>query len=436
MGSTAGMILTVFGLAAPALVALALVWNQQRRSDVLRSKFGRMAQDNRGLKLAMNKSPAGALPLTFSNDAEREEFLELAGTLAANGTLLDWLRLGTKPPLDAGARLLGVNERDAIALRQAVADWTAQGILAVLDRVKVRFTNIADMERVWTASVGDVNLRPVLDQSMWIFEPDIVVTDAGQAVSSTALLARAVTDLSLDPSRSAQDAGGKLLVDLRDVRATVGSEDQLQAWSDVRELMKAGAIRERDSVDVYVIGGSVDDLDGNPRVEGRNRNVRITSVDYNQMIGRAKRLTLGLYDDLQDAPFLRQYRADAEEAAAAELERHRQTQMAHRASDEPDLRRGEADDESIVRHEDEHDTLRDDGHDAPEHGHDAEQMHVHDDHSHGQPRDDRGRFATHEPTASAHATGSHVLTTAHHVPPVLPPAPKKPPRRFLRNAAQ
>src|SRR6185503_21205991 len=130
----------------------------------------------------------------------------------------------------------------------------------------VRFTHIADMERVWTASVGDVHLRPVLDQAMWVFEPDIIVTETGQAVSSTATLARAVTDLSLDPSRSTQDSGGKLLVELRDVRATVGSEDQLEAWSNVRELMKAGAIRERDTVDVYVIGGSVDDLDGNPRI--------------------------------------------------------------------------------------------------------------------------------------------------------------------------
>jgi hypothetical protein len=434
MGSTAGMILTVLGLTAPALVALAIIWDQERRRSFARMKFGRLAQDNRGLKLALNKTPAGALPLTFSNEAEREEFLELAGSLAANGTLLDWLRLGTKPPLDAGARLLGVNERDAVALRQAVADWTAQGILAVLDRVKVRFTSIADMERVWTASVSDVHLRPVLDQAMWVFEPDIVVTENAQAVSSTATLARAVTDLSLDPSRAAQDSGGKLLVELRDVRATVGSEDQLQAWSDVRELMKAGAIRERDSVDVYVIGGSVDDLDGNPRIEGRNRNVRITSVDYTQMIGRAKRLTLGLYDGLQDAPFLRQYRADAEEAAAVEIERQRQEQMTQRMSEEPELRRGEYDEseetaaETAEQHSESLD--HDDGHDAPEesateqhHG----DHHVHDDHAHG--HDARESAQSH----AAHATH---MAAAPVRPAAVVPAPSKPPRRFFRNAAQ
>lgn len=424
MGLSAGLILTVLGLSAPALVALLLIWDQERRRAYARLKVGRLSQDNRGLKLALNKTPAGALPLAFANEHERQEFLELAGTLAANGTLLDWLRLGTKPPLDAGARLLGVNERDAVALRQAVADWTAQGILAVLDKVKVRFTHIADMERVWSASANEVHLRPVLDQAMWIFEPDIVVTEAGQAVSSTATLARAVTDLSLDPSRAGQDSGGKLLVEMRDVRATVGSEDQLQAWGDVRELMKAGAIRDRDAVDVYVIGGSVDDLDGNPRIEGRNRNVRITSVDYTQMIGRAKRLTLGLYDDLIEAPFLRQYRADAEEAAAAEAERARHTQMAERLNAEPDLRRG-ADDEVEER---------DDGHDAPELHADGHR-HV-PDLPHGPPQQARNPLLHGEFDEDRGGGRDHHGSHRHAAALPAPTLPNKPPRRFLRNAAQ
>lgn len=425
MGSTAGMILTVLGLAAPALVALAIIWDQERRRSYARLKFGRLAQDNRGLKLALNKTPAGALPLTFSTDAEREEFLELAGTLAANGTLLDWLRLGTKPPLDAGARLLGVGERDAIALRQAVADWTAQGILAVLDRVKIRFTHIADMERVWTAAAGEADLRPALDQAMWMFEPDIVVSDSGQAVSPTAVLARSVTDLSLDPSRAGQDAGGKLLVELRDVRATVGSEDQLQAWSDVRELMKSGAIRERDTVDVYVIGGTVDDLDGNPRIEGRNRNVRITSVDYNQMIGRAKRLTLGLYDDLHEAPFLRQYRADAEEAAAADIERQRQEQMAQRMSEEEDLRRGEYDEAAA----DTHDHVQEHEDTA---SHQGEEEHPAADEAHGHHDDHHDHHEIVEENPAPRAAGP----VRHAAPAPAPAAPSKAPRRFFRNAAQ
>ena len=102
-----------------------------------------------------------------------------------------------------------------------------------------------------------------------------------------------------------------LVVELKSARTTIGADQQLQAWNNVRELIRGGAIRERDPVDVYVVGGAVDELDGNPRVEGRYRNVRITSFDYGHLIARAKRLTFGLYDDLKDgAPFLRQHRED------------------------------------------------------------------------------------------------------------------------------
>jgi hypothetical protein len=120
-------------------------------------------------------------------------------------------------------------------------------------------------------------------------------------------------------SASLQNASHKegdptLVLELKGARVTVGGEHQMQAWNNVRDLMRAGTIRERDPVDVFVIGGSVDEYEGNPRLEGRYRNVRITSYDYGQLVTRAKRLTFGLYDDLKEvAPFLRQQREDIEQ---------------------------------------------------------------------------------------------------------------------------
>ena len=421
MGFNAGTILIVLGFAVPVLLVLALVWDQERRRSFARLKFGRLKQDNRGLKLALNKTPGGLSPIASANEQERLGFPQLAGAQAENRTLFGKLRRGAKPPVvDAGVRLLGVSERDAIALRQAVADWTTEGILSVLERVKVRFTHIADMERVWSATAGEVDLRPVIDQAMWVFEPEIVVTESGQAVSPTATLARSTTDLSFDPSRSGQDTGGKILVEMRDVRATVGSEDQLQAWNDVRELMKAGAIRERDVVDVYVLGGSVDDLDGNPRIEGRNRNVRITSCDYGQIIGRAKRLTLGLYDDLQAAPFLQQYRANAEAVAQVGIEQTRFAEQQRRLSaaldDQDQSRRGHDDhgDHGADTHAPAEEL--DDGRDAPERRDDQ-----HGSHS---PLPKSGQQRAVPPGGGQGQSRVSIIS--------LP----KPPRRFLRNAAQ
>ena len=109
----------------------------------------------------------------------------------------------------------------------------------------------------------------------------------------------------------------------------------------MRELIRGGTVHERDPVDVYIVGGAVDELDGNPRVEGRHRNVRITSYDYGHLIKRAKRLTFGLYDDLKDgAPFLLQHREDIASAQRAG-ETHAAAAASAPAGDEPDLIRHE-----------------------------------------------------------------------------------------------
>jgi hypothetical protein len=111
-------------------------------------------------------------------------------------------------------------------------------------------------------------------------------------------------------------------------------------------------------VDVFVIGGSVDEYEGNPRIEGRHRNVRITSYDYGQLVARAKRLTFGLHDELKDiAPFLKHQRdhiaavqAEAANAAAAEVSSGTLVPMASAADDGlQDPVRGADDNGDVVR---------------------------------------------------------------------------------------
>ena len=115
--------------------------------------------------------------------------------------------------------------------------------------------------------------------------------------------------------------------------------------------LRGGAVNERDPVDVFVVGGSVDEFDGNPRVEGRYRNVRITSYDYGQLIARAKRLTFGLYDELRDtAPFLRRHREEIAADQRAAVERAADEAAAAHAQAAGDHVRHVADD-APVRHE-------------------------------------------------------------------------------------
>ena len=312
MGS---FVLFIIGVAAPLAVAVVVMWNEERRRNYVRMRFERLSQDNRGLKLAMGSAAGGAVPA--QSDADRKESQELVSKLAQAGMLLDWLRLGTKAPEEAAARLLGVNAQEASHLQQAVAEWGTAGILAVLDRMKSRLSSISEMEMVWSDphSMLERDVGAMAERSLWVFEPEFV-TNAGDFEVDPRLgaVARPSTSAGLH-SGSNREAEPTLVLELKGARVTVGGEQQMQAWNNVRDLMRSGTIRERDPVEVFVIGGAVDEYEGNPRVEGRHRNVRITSYDYSQLIARAKRLTFGLYDDLKDqAPFIRHHRDEIVEA--------------------------------------------------------------------------------------------------------------------------
>lgn len=319
MGS---FLLFLLGVAAPLAVAVVVIWTEERRRSYLKMRFDRLAQDNRGLKLAMGqptKAPPPQPELPAGSEAERKEILELANKLANGGMLLEWLRLGTRAPEEAAARLLGVNAHEAGQMQALVAEWSAPGIVAALDRLKERLAAITEMEMVWAdpQDTGERDMAAMAERVMWVFEPEYV-TGHGDVEVDGRLGAIARPSVAAALQGASKEGDPTLVIELKGPRVTVGGEQQLQAWNHVRDLMRAGSIRERDPVDVFVIGGAVDEYEGNPRIEGRHRNVRITSYDYGQLVARAKRLTFGLHDELKDvAPFLRQQREDIAEAQAA-----------------------------------------------------------------------------------------------------------------------
>jgi len=338
MGS---LFLFVLGVAAPLAAAIAFLWNEERRRLAVRARLDRMAQDNRGLKLALGVNKSAPELLSAANEAERREADQLIRQLAQKGALLDTLRSAStaRAPARGG-------DRDAAQLQQALADWGAPGLVAALDELKGRLAAVAEMEMVWADPHADVerDSLAMLERSLWVFEPEYVVGEGRFAVDQRfGAVAKPTLGAGLYPGLQAKDGEPTLVVDLKSARTTVGADQQLQAWNNVRDLIRGGAIRERDPVDVYVVGGAVDELDGNPRVEGRYRNVRITSYDYGQLIARAKRLTFGLYDTLKErAPFLVRHREEimaaqrrAAEAAASEASQSHQREEPHTAEPEP-----------------------------------------------------------------------------------------------------
>lgn len=315
MGS---LILFVLGVAAPLAAALALMWLEERRRSYLKTHVERVAQNNRGLKLALNSKDPAADTLRLPAGADPREVNRLLDQLAEAGILTEWLRLGVKSPAEASARLMGLHEHDAAALQHAVAEWGPHGVVAALDRLKGRLAAVAEMEMIWADPHSHLerDAESMLQRTMWVFEPEYVVSENRFAVDPRiGAVSKPAVGASLVPGQN-KDGEPTLVVELKSARVTVGAEQQMQAWNNVRELLRSGAVRERDPVEVFVVGGAIDELEANPRVEGRYRNVRINSYDYGQLIARAKRLTFGLYDELKDtAPFLRHHR---EEIASAE----------------------------------------------------------------------------------------------------------------------
>jgi hypothetical protein len=330
MGS---LILFVLGVAAPLAAALAVMWLEERRRAYVRMHFERVSQDNRGLKLALSSKDAkaagnAAAAVSVPGNVDPKEVNRLVTQLAEAGILMEWLRLGVRSPAEVSAHLLGVSEQEADMLHQATAEWGAHGVAAALDRLKGRLAAVAEMEMIWADphSHGERDAAAMLERTMWVFEPEYVVGEGRFAVDPhIGAVSKPAVGASLAPGQN-KDGEPTLVVELKNARVTVGAEQQLQAWNNVRELIRGGHVRERDPVEVFVVGGSVDELEANPRVEGRFRNVRITSYDYAHLIARAKRLTFGLYDELKDvSPFLRQHREaiataeqDAADQAAAE----------------------------------------------------------------------------------------------------------------------
>lgn len=361
MGS---LLLFILGVAAPLAVAVAFIWNEDKRRARVRTHVDRLSSEHRGLKMALGggSTRAAAAPQPAAPVGSDREVAELTQILAQNGILLDWLRLGTREPTEAAARLLGLEGREAGVLQQAIADWGAPGVVAALDRLKDRLASVAEMEMVLADPHAqfDGEAAQMAERVMWVFEPEYVVGEGRLSVDPRiGAIAKPSAGGGLGTHHS-KDGDPTLVVELKSARVTVGGDQQLQAWNNVRDLIRSGEVRDRDPVDVFVVGGAVDEFDGNPRVEGRHRNVRITSYDYGQLIARAKRLTFGLYDELKDAsPFLRRHR----EAIAAEQEAAANQAAADAAPADEELA-----DEDHVRSVDDHPVREEDYSDAPRRG--------------------------------------------------------------------
>jgi hypothetical protein len=275
--------------------------------------------------------------LDFHGISPDERARRIAATREIVNDAQTWLDYVRALPAPVAAHLMqNVAPHDLVRLLEIQHQWSTDGLQAVLQRLATRLTDIADMERVWrdkkALEVRDVT--PVVARNLWIFEPDFVIDENRHRVNASVrtvanelyaldvadtisqrpdIVARTRSQYSLQPNHQWQDGEeGTLLLELKNAGKEIGTAEQTQASSYIRQLVRAGALPDREPVDCYVIGGGVHDHEGGPRIEGWYHNVRITSLSYENLIARAKCLTLGIYDDVKNvAPFLTEARAAA-----------------------------------------------------------------------------------------------------------------------------
>lgn len=273
----------------------------------------------------------------LSSDERNRRIAAMKDLVNDAQTWLDYVR--SLPPEAASHLMQNVTPQDLVRLLALEAEWSTDAMEAALQTLHARLTNVAHMDVILRDERAQElqHITPIVERSLWMFEPDFVVgadrrrtnnsvrtvarelyqLEASDGLNDTRpdLVARSRSHLSLQPGHQWQDEDeGTLLLELKNAKSKIGTADQTQASGYIRQLVRAGALPEREPVDCYVIGGDVHDHDGGPRIEGWYHNIRITSLSYDQLIERAKCLTLGVYDRVKDvAPFVIDARRDAAE---------------------------------------------------------------------------------------------------------------------------
>lgn len=259
----------------------------------------------------------------FSSDDEKKNFIDAVGAFAGRGEIGGLLK-ARQIDLNSALGMSGEELSDLMTFRNHIdGEWIRQPAKAAksLDLLAARLAAIGQMEAVWRDKTSNVaEARQLLADNMWVFEPDYVVskgrvfTDrtiasiAGAADSSSGLrpdiVAVTALSASLQSGHQWRDIHrtGVLVIDLKGTGTRIGTDEMQKASSYARELMKAGVAKATTAVDCYVVGKEIDEDEGAPRVEGWMGNVRVTPLSYDQLIARAKRMTLDLARVLAQTP--------------------------------------------------------------------------------------------------------------------------------------
>ena len=222
-------------------------------------------------------------------------------------------------------------------LHRILEEWTVRSAKIALDEIQNRLKLIAELDtKLRDPSLEEVtHLQPLFERSLWVFGPEFesieYTSNKGMTTvirelfgqEGTGSLRRA--DFVVLPdgavslfARNSYDEGHEVdgvahvvIVEIKKVGVSIGSEQKGQPWRYVMELIEKGLIRERTKVTCFVLGSKINALQAQDSTELGGRVV-IKAMDYQSFVKRAEARMLGLRRVLEDVPFLQENGFDAE----------------------------------------------------------------------------------------------------------------------------
>lgn len=330
-----------FGLPAIAFALLLYLTDRDRdtAAEVGENRFAALATEYNALLTALD----------LHGISNEERLRRIAASKNEINDAHTWVDYARSLPTETAQRLARTQPQELARLMDLQKYWTTESMEAALSALGSRLADVAHMDVILHDDRAREleHITPAVQRGLWTFEPDFLVgadrlrmnvsvrtvakelydTEVADTIKERPdIVARSRSALSLQPNHQWQEGEeGTLLLELKNTRKNIGSDDQTQASGYIRQLVRAGVLSEREPVDCYVVGGGVHDPEGGPRIEGWYHNIRITSLSYDHLIERAKRLTLDVYDQIRDTtPFITAARADA----TAQLEQDQQVPLA------------------------------------------------------------------------------------------------------------
>lgn len=225
---------------------------------------------------------------------------------------------------------------DLDALHRILSDWSIGMAKLALDEIQTRLKLVAELRlKLKVVGVDEVHeLQPLFERGLWMFGAQFESIEFTSNKGMTQVIRTifgekkakgsrrrpdfvALPDSSVGlyarPSYNSQhDEDGVehlVIIDLKTTGLSLGSNEQNQVWSYVKELRSRGNLKVTAKVDCFVLGDRIAAGENEPTTKGE---VTIYPMLYDTILNRAEKRLLNLRAKVKDAPFLLEQQEDLE----------------------------------------------------------------------------------------------------------------------------